>query len=321
MTTPTAPAQGTAAPGQPAAPEGAAPATTQPAAAPDRKGLEAAVRRTVALKKQEAELAKRTEALKPMQELQALMETNPAEAFKRLAGSKFLDAYKAITNDVVGGQDEAAALAALPKSVREKLEKLEEMEKRVPVVDELQRQLGDLKAQRQKAEETLLSRQRQEAATRVYTAGFEAVKAVADTLPLVMAHPKSEALVQEAWTTLLSEKREELAALEPQARQQRAAALVKEAAESVQARLEGETGWVLQTPWAREKMSGVKGTPRGRPSAPAASGRTQPTQKPRTGTPGSLGEPSAVDLRKMTPSERIRYLTERERAGTLYAKK
>jgi hypothetical protein len=320
MTTPTTPAPGTATPAQPSTPaEGATPQQATPAA--PGKGLDAAVRRTVALKKQEAQLKAQAEALKPMQELQALMEKDPAEAFRRLAGDRFLDAYKRITNDVVGSQDEAAALEALPKSVREKLAKLEELEKRAPVVDDLQQRLSAMEQKRQEAEAALLSRQKQEAATRVYTAGFEAVKAAGDVLPLVTAHPKGEELVQEAWTGLLRERQAELAALEPQARQQRAAALVKEAAESVQARLESETGWVLQTPWAREKMGGVKGTPRGRPSAPATPGRTQPTQKPRTGTPGSLGEPAAVDLRKMTPSERIRYLTERERAGTLYAKK
>lgn len=318
--TPAAPAQGTTPTTVVAAPEGTASGQSQAAIPTAPKGLDAAVRRTVALKRQEAELAKRAESLKPMEELAALAKTNPAEAFKRLTGERFLDAYKAITNDVVGDQDEAKALEALPKSVRAKLDRLAELETKVPVVDELHQRLNVLDAKRKEAEATLLARQKQDAATKVYAAGFEVVKGAADALPLVMAHPKGEALVQEAWTALLGEKRAELAALEPQARQQRAAALVKEAAEGVQARLEGEAGWVLQTPWAREKMGGVKGAPRGRPTAPVVPARTQ-ANRPRTGTPGSLGEPSAVDLRKMTPSQRIRHLQELERAGTLFNKK
>jgi hypothetical protein len=283
--------------------------------------LDAAVRRTVALKGKEAELAKREEALKPILELEALAKSNPAEAFKRLTGEGFLEAYKSITNDVVGSQDEAAALAALPKTVQEKLARLEALEKQGPVVEALEKRLGEIEKRRLDAETTLVERQKQEVATRVYSAGFEAVKAVAAELPLLLAHPEKDARLQARWVGKMKGVSAELASMKPEQRQQKGAELVLEAAREEQAALEAEMGWVLQTPWARGKMAGVKGGAKPTSSAPAVSASTQATPKPpRTGTPGSLGEPSAPDLRKMTHTERIRHLSALERAGTLFKK-
>jgi hypothetical protein len=301
-------------------------ATAAPAAPPGdgqkpTKALDAAVRRTVALKGKEAELAKREEALKPILELEALAKSNPAEAFKRLTGEGFLEAYKSITNDVVGSQDEAAALAALPKTVQEKLARLEALEKQGPVVEALEKRLGEIEKRRLDAETTLVERQKQEVATRVYSAGFEAVKAVAAELPLLLAHPEKDARLQARWVGKMKGVSAELASMKPEQRQQKGAELVLEAAREEQAALEAEIGWVLQTPWARGKMAGVKGGAKPTSSAPAVSASTQATPKPpRTGTPGSLGEPSAPDLRKMTHTERIRHLSALERAGTLFKK-
>lgn len=287
------------------------------------KALDAAVRRTVALKGKEAELAKREEALKPVMELEALAKSNPAEAFKRLTGENFLEAYKKITNDVVGGQDEAAALAALPASVREKLARLEELEKKAPLVDDLQKKVADIEKRRQEAEATLLSRQKQDVASRTYATGMEAVKAAASEVPLAMAHPESEARIRAAWTARLKGRATELAGLTMEQRQQIGAEEVLKAAKDVQAQLESEAGWVLQTPWAREKM-GVKGLsskqkPGTAPLKQTASTQA-PSKPPRTGTPTSLGEPTAVDLRKMSHTERIRHLTALERSGSLFKK-
>lgn len=297
----------------------AAPATeTQPAKPSNPTSLEVAVKRTAALRKREEALAAKEAGLKSVEELSTLMKTDPAAAFERLAGDGFLEAYKAITNRVVGTQDEAAALAALPKSVRDRLAEVEDLKKRAALVEELTARLGALEDGKKKAEATLLDRQKQEAASRVFSTGFQAVEKAAAELPLLMGHPKRSERLQARWVGMMGEKKTELAALKPEQRQQRAAELVLEAARAEQKALEEETGWVLQTPWARGKILGK--APKAA-SAPSTSASIPATPKPpRTGTPTSLGGPSAPDLRKMTLDERMRHLKARERAGTLFTK-
>lgn len=310
--TPSAPAEQAA---QPQAEPAAQPTTTQPTNA---KALEVAVQRTTALRRREEALAAREESLKGVSELADLMKKDPAAAFERIAGENYLEAYKAITNKVVGTQDEQKALDALPKSVREKLERLAELEKKVPLVDELTARLGALEEGKKKAEATLVERQRRDAAARVYAMGSEAVQKVAADLPLLMAHPEKDARIQARWVEKMRGVRSELAALSPEQRGQKGAELVLEAAREEQAALEKELGWVLTNPWARGKILG-KGS---KPSpAPASSAGTPANPKPpRTGTPTSLGEPSVADLRQMTHKQRVEHLKALERSGTLFTK-
>lgn len=336
------PGQGTPAPGGEAAQPGGTPATQGTATpatpkGPDAKSLTAAVKRTVAIKQREQELAKQAEALKPLQEVQELVRKSPAAALRKMLAApdgsvtpEMVATLRQLSQEMVNGEADAkseqAALEALPRSVREKLARLEELEKKAPVVDELQKRLDTLEAERNQARQSFDSRQKADLGTRAYTAGFDAVKAqAAGEVELVLAHPKGNELVQAKWTALLKEKSPELGKLDMAGRSSLAAGLVLDAAKQVQAELEEQAGWALQTEWARGKMGGTtKGGPKGRPSTapPKSSASSTPGHKstPRTGTPGSLGEPSGLDPRKLTHKQRMALLREEEAAGKLYSR-
>jgi hypothetical protein len=289
----------------------------------DTKALDAAVRRTVVLKQREQELAKRADDLKPLQEIAELAKTNPAAAFKRLAGDGLLDAYKSITEDVVGLNDETKALEALPRSVREQLAKMKDLEEKAAKVGDLQARLDALEKSREEARQQFASQQRTAVAERTYSSGYKAVEDAAAELPLVARHPRGGELVQAEWVAVLEDKRADLAGVQGPEREALAAGFVLEAARRVQSRLTEELSWALPSSPEGVKVAPTSAAPSGKATpapktAPSTLGQTRTV--PRTGTPGSLGEPSGTDTRKLTTQQRLNLLRDEERAGKFYSR-
>jgi len=302
------PPAGTSAPGgQPSTGEPQAPGGTQRQPV-DPKVLETRVRRTVDLRTKEKAIAEQEKALSAYKDLPELAKKNPAQAMRRLLGvpdgqitPELTAALKALSQDVVGIQGEEKALEALPKSVREKLERLAELEKKAALVPELQKRLDELDNTRKAALSQLEERQRAERTKVVFDTGYKAVEEAAEQVPLVLAHPKAQDMLGEKWAALVKEAKEKGTLKGPED----AVPLVLEAAKKLQAELEENSNWLLQTDWARGKIGANGGARKGPPGAPPKSAPSTPGQRkpPRTGTP-SMGEPAKVDWARLTPNQR-----------------
>lgn len=324
--TPASTTETTPTPSTPATPTGAAqPTPAPPTKGPDLSGLKSAVRQAVSRRQQEVAATKQAEALKPLQEVQALVQQGKlAEAFQKLAGQdRLTEGYQQLTDAVLGTKDEEAKLAALPKSVREQLEELrrfkEEATGKVATVEQLQAELAKLKEERDGARQAFEAREREARAARAFTTGLEALKG-AEGMELLRAHPQHQELVQQAWVELLKSKVEEMKSMPPQDRHEFAGMLVMAAAKSVQERLVQESEWLLNSDYARSKLLGEVKPVGSKGSAPlksSAKSTPAPTNSPppRTSPPGSLGEPSGVDLSRLSYRDRVNLLKEEERRG------
>lgn len=296
-----------------------------PPKGPDLKGLQGAVQQAKSRRQQEVSAVKQMEALRPLQEVEQLVKQGKlAEAFQKLAGQdRLTEGYKQLTEAVLGTNDEQAKLEALPKSVREELEKLrrfqEEASGKVATVEELRTQLKALQDERDGARKAFEAREREATAQRVFAGGLKLVESTPG-LELLQAHPRNQELITQKWTALMTAKKEELRALPDKDRHDFAAKLVAEAAKEVQQQLEKESEWLLNSDYARSKLLGdVKpvGSAGRAPLKSSAKSTPAPTTSPppRTSPPGSLGEPSGVDLSKISYKDRVRLLREEERRG------
>jgi hypothetical protein len=312
----------------------AAAVPSAPAAAPAKPAdLEARVRKTVGIRTKERELqekekqiADKEKSLAELASLGELAKKSPSAALRKLLGvadgeiTPEMTAFlKGVSQDLVGVEGEEKAYEALPPKVRAKLERVAELEKLVAAVPELQKQLDELRQGRDEALQQLTERQQAEAAQRIFSSGIAAVATVAEDLPLLSENKDKEGLIGGKWAALLQEKSKGgTVAIPPEEAQ----ALVLQAAKEVEAELQAQHEWVLNTKWARGKLGAAESAPQGAGSgapskhpAPSTPGRQPKT--PRTGTPGSMGEPSSVDFSKLPYNQRIRALQELERTGRI----
>lgn len=288
------------------------------------RAFNAAVSKTVQVKAREAELAKQMEQLKPIQDIQALVaQGNVAEAFKRLAGQdKLLDVYQQLTPDILGMQNEEKALEALPKSVRERLAKVEELEARVAGVADLEAKLADFQKRQDETRAVIEARQRESAAQTIYTAGFESLKvSPGEDAEFIRTLPNGQEMLQARWVEMLEEKQGDLAKLKPEERQRAAVGYVMDAARALREETFARFGPLLRPLGGKGKMRGnqvgqITDSTRAPETSPAAS-TSGPKVIPRTVTPGGLGEPRGVDLSKLNVDQRIAFLKREERAGRL----
>lgn len=318
--TPSAPAAASTAPATSA--PAAAPPTPPPAVARDPKATQAALQRVIQARKQQEVQAKRAEQLKPLEEVQALVKQGKhADAFRKLAGGDLPEVYRSLTEQMLGTQDEQKALEALPKSVREKLAEVDALKAQLAELQPVAERVKSIEEGSQKARATLEEHQRATMAKAVWDASFAEAKNDPDA-DVVMRHEKAEDLVQERWVRHLEKARQspEWAKLTPEERQQRAGAMVVDAAREIQAEWTETHNRVLQARSLRDKNG--RWAPQQRASAPQAPAEPAPKSTPtasvpKTGTPGSLGEPTGTDFRKLSYEERVALLRKEERQGLL----
>lgn len=152
------------------------------------------------------ELEGRVKELEPLRELQELAKSNPAEAARKLLGDRLLDAYTGVTPDVLGLQQEAADVDALPKPVREQLAKVRELEAKLAALEPVVGKVEGIEKQRLAAEEAIQA-QHVEAQTRaLYESGFKAVEADPSVLGPIAKAPNRDALVAAEWQALIEER-------------------------------------------------------------------------------------------------------------------